>query len=62
MRLGLERLGQTEVEDLDPIVRRDHDVCWLEVAVNDALLVRSLERVSNLARDSQGLGTTSGPL
>ena len=44
-------LGQAEVEDLDLAVRRQLDVGGLEVAVDDALLVRFLERLRDLPRD-----------
>src|SRR5437870_12010598 len=40
--VGLLRmhLGQSEVQNLQLPARSDHDVGWLEVAVNDAVLVR----------------------
>ena len=42
---------QTEVEHLDGAVRRHLDVGRFEIAVDDALLVRRLERLGNLAGD-----------
>ena len=48
-------LGEAEVEHLDRAVRRDLDVRRLEVAVDDALLVRRLERLGDLPRDRQRL-------
>src|SRR5215203_973110 len=48
-----DRLGETEVEDLDHAVGRDLDVGGLQVAVNDAFLVRSLECVGKLPRDGK---------
>ncbi len=32
----LDRLGETEVEDLDLVVARDHHVLGLEIAMHDA--------------------------
>ena len=48
-------LGETEVEHLDLPVRRHLDVRRLEVAVDDALLVRLLERLGDLLRDGDRL-------
>ena len=50
-RLGPRELGEAEVEDLDAAVVRDEDVLGLQVAVDDALLVRGAEA----ARDLQGV-------
>ena len=47
-------LREPEVEDLDDAVGPDFDVRRLQVAVDDALLVRGLERVGDLPRDSEG--------
>ena len=47
-----QRLRETEVEHLDEIAARriveDDDVAGLEIAVDDALRVRGLERVAQL--------------
>ena len=60
LRLGVRRhgalvvaggLGQPEVDDLDAIVRRHHDVLGLQIAVHDAGLVRGGQPVGNLLRD-----------
>ncbi len=40
--------GEAEVEELDALVARDEDVFGLEVAVNDALLVRGCESLGDL--------------
>ena len=48
--LLLGGFGEAEVEDLDGAVGRDLDVGGLEVAVDDALLVRRFQPVGDLAR------------
>ena len=53
------RLRQAEVEHLDDAVGRDLDVGGLEVAMDDALLVRGVERIGDLPRDRQGLAIGS---
>ena len=52
-RIGL---GQAEVEHLDLAVRRHLHVGGLQIAVDDALLVRGLERLGDLPRDGDRLG------
>ena len=44
-------LGEAEVQDLHRAVRPERDVGRLQVAVDDPLLVRRLERFGNLFRD-----------
>ena len=56
------RLRQPEVEHLDRAVRRDLDVGRLEIAMDDALLVRGVERVRDLPRDRQRLVERQRPL
>ena len=58
---ALEGLGQAEVEHLHLAVGRDLDVRGLEVAVDDALVVRGLERLGNLLRDAQRLDERDRP-
>ena len=57
-----EGLGQPEVQDLDLTFRGDLDVGGLEVAVDDAFVVRRLQRLGDLDRDPHRLlhlhGTT----
>ena len=48
--------GQSEVEDFHDVVLRHRDVARLEIAVDDAFVVRRLERFRDLTRDAQGLG------
>jgi hypothetical protein len=50
-----EGLGQTEIEDLDAAFGRDLDIGGLEVAVDDALLVRGFERLRDLESQAEGL-------
>jgi hypothetical protein len=49
------RLRQSEVEHLHGAVLAHLDVGRLEIAMDDALLVRSFERLGNLSSDAQGL-------
>ena len=55
------RLRQTEVEDLHDPVGRDLDIGGLQIAVDDALLVRRVERFGDLPRDGQRLVERMGP-
>ena len=48
--VALEDLREAEVEELHPAVGRDLDVRGLEVAVDDPLLVRRLQRLGDLPR------------
>ena len=48
----LQALGHAEVEELRRAARGDHDVGRFQVAVQDALLVRGLQRAGNLDRDA----------
>ena len=53
--LARKHLRQPEVEHLHGAVGRDLDVRRLQIAVDDALLVRGFERVGDLARDRERL-------
>jgi len=57
--IGAARLvaafGQPEVEDFDEAVGRDHNIGWLEIAVDDAALVRRVECIDDLPGDRQHL-------
>ena len=46
----VDRLGQTEVEDLDLVVARDHHVLGLEIAMDDAARVRGRNPPGDLQR------------
>ena len=46
-----DRLRQPEVQQLHAAVRAHDDVAWLEVAVDDSLLVRGAERLRDLSCD-----------
>ena len=48
-----ERLGQPEVEDFHCAVGPDLDVRRLEIAMDDALLVRGFKSFRDLFRDRQ---------
>src|SRR5262249_49079663 len=54
-RLALHELRQSEVHNLDAFARRvrlhDHQVGGLQVAVNDAFIVRGLEHLAEFADD-----------
>ena len=49
------RFGKTEVEDLDLAVGRQANVRGLQIAVNDAALVRGLESLGDLSADADDL-------
>ena len=58
----IERLGQAEVQHLDGAVGRDLDVGRLQIAMDDAAVVRRLERVGDLrARSAAPLRPGAGP-
>ena len=46
-------LGDAEIEDLHQAARRDHDVRWLDVTMDDALCVSLLERICDLDGDRE---------
>ena len=50
---GSRELREAEVEHLHDAVRRDLDVRGLQIAMDDALLMRGFERLADLARDRQ---------
>ena len=49
----LEQLGQAEVQNLDAAVGGDEEVLRLQVAMDDALLVRRRQAVRDLRRRSR---------
>ena len=51
---ALGKLGEAEVEDFDFALWRDLDVGWLQIAVDDAAIVRRFERVDELPVQSRG--------
>ena len=51
----LHRLGESEVEDLDPAVGRDLDVRRLQVAVDEPFFVRRPEPLGDLDEECGGL-------
>ena len=56
-----ECLGQAEVEHFDLTLRRDLDVGGFEIAMDDALRVRRIERVGHLAGQPQRLAHRHRP-
>ena len=48
---GSRQLGQSEVQNLDLPLCGHEDVRWLDVAMNDALLVGGFQSVANLNGD-----------
>ena len=50
-----DRLGEAKVEDLDLPFGADGNVGRLEVAVDDPLLMRRLQRLGHLARNPERL-------
>ena len=56
-----ERFGESEIEDLHRAVRPPLDVRGLQIAMDDALGVRCLERVGDLTGDVQRFGDRQRP-
>ena len=54
-RLRVHGLGQTEVQDLHLVVRRDLHVGRLQIAMDDAFFMRGFQRLGNLTRHGEGL-------
>ena len=50
------RTRDAEIHDDRVVVRVDHDVGWLEIAMDDAGLVRSLQAGDDLTRESRARG------
>ena len=50
-----QNLGQAEIEHLNLVARREHDVFRLDVAMNDAACVRFVQGVGNLCRNRERL-------
>ena len=53
---GIERLGQPEVEDLHRPVVSNFDVRGFQIAMDDAAIVRRVERIGDLPRDRNRVG------
>jgi len=47
------KLRQTEVKNLRFAARGDEDVCGLDIAMDNALLVRRFQRIGDLNREAQ---------
>jgi len=60
--LGRERGGETEVQYLDATGGGDLDVRGLDVAVNDAAVVRVFKRFGDLLRDRECFVDQNRPL
>ena len=58
VRGRVERLGQAKVQEPHPAVRRDLDVGRLQIAMDDAPRVGSLESNRDVARDSNGVSNS----
>ena len=50
-----EVLGEPEVQDLDHLRRRDLHVRGLQIAMDDSLVMRSLQRLGDLTGDRERL-------
>ena len=55
-------LGQAEVHHLHMPFRREHDVRGLQITMDDALLVRLVERLGDFQADLQGVLLPEGAL
>jgi hypothetical protein len=47
------RLRQPKVQDLDLAVARHRNICWLEIAMDDAFLVGRFESLRDLSRNRE---------
>ena len=54
-RYGIQCFCKPKVQHLDGPVAADLNVRWFEIAVDDPLLMRGLQRLRNLAGDRQGI-------
>ena len=61
-RWRVHRFCEAEIEDFDRAVRTQLDIGRLQIAMDDALFVRGLERIGDLLRDSQRFGERERPL
>jgi hypothetical protein len=59
---GLDGFRQAEIENLDYAGGRELDVCGLQIAMNDPLLVRRFQSRRNLPRDAEGFFERQGTL
>ena len=59
-RVRRERLGQAEVENFHATLGCDLDISGLQVAMDDAFIVRVLQSLGNLPRDGQSLIQRNG--
>jgi hypothetical protein len=57
----LIRILEPEVEDLDRVLPRDHQVLGLQVSVDDPGLVRAGEAVGDLRREGQEAPCRTSP-
>ena len=53
---GVEQFGDAEVDEFGLAAVGDEDVAGLEVAVDDEVLVREVDRVADLAEEFDALG------
>ena len=49
-RVGMDKLGEAEVENLDVPFRRDEDIVGFEIPMDDAFVVSRCQTVGNLNR------------
>ena len=50
-----DQLGEAEIEHLGLPILGQKDICWLDIAMNDPLTMRSAQSVRHLNRDLQQL-------
>jgi hypothetical protein len=59
--VGVLVTGEAEIDDLGLPVVGDEDVGGLDVAVDDVVVVRVLQRVTKLRDEAAGMGQVSSP-
>ncbi len=58
---GPEKFGQAKIEDLDLAAGCHEEIRWFDIAMDDSLRMRGVQRVGNLCTDVQKPGRVERP-